>query len=163
MTHHFLPDGSQAYVFTGRITRQRAELRVRGGSVSGTLDLDLAGDTGETAHFEMPLVTNLALPGDVDDYTVEGHLVDEFPVDDNNSVTLHLADASGNGGCKITMTYNGRTGCWDATVGLLGEGIPIPWPVTVHGDRYTGGKEREDFYTVRVDVDCPDDVAVQTL
>lgn len=75
MTHHFLPDGSQAYVFTGRITRQRAELRVRGGSVSGTLDLDLAGDTGETAHFEMPLVTNLALPGDVDDYTVEVHVV----------------------------------------------------------------------------------------
>lgn len=101
----------------------------------------------------------LTIYGASDDLVeVEGHLVDEYPVDDNNSVTLHLADASGNGGCKITMTYNGRTGCWDATIGLLGEGIQIPWPVTV---RHKPG--RDDFYSVFVDIDCPDDVAVQTL
>ncbi len=88
MTHHFLPDGSQAYVFTGRITRQRAELRIRGGSVGGTLGLDLAGDTGETAHIELPLVTNLALPGDVDDYTVEVHVV----IHDAHTRPAHTSD-----------------------------------------------------------------------
>lgn len=47
-------------------------------------------------------------------------------------------------GCRVTMAY-GDGGCWSATISLLEEDAPIPWPVRV----------RADGYTAIVEIDCP--------
>lgn len=47
-------------------------------------------------------------------------------------------------------------GCWSFAVGQEDESIPLPdWPIRI--------KQHEKAYSVRLEIDCPDDVKVRLL
>lgn len=61
------------------------------------------------------------------------------------------------GGVEVVMRFDtGGSGTWAALVRQVGEGIPIPWPVTIsEADAGTPGCPDRKSYSVLVSVACP--------
>jgi hypothetical protein len=57
------------------------------------------------------------------------------------------------GGCIVVMRYGGD-GVWSAEVGQLGDGIPIPWAISL-ATYHPSEKPIGEHYTVATLIDCP--------
>ena len=71
----------------------------------------------------------------------------------DQEVHVTITDTKHNGGLRAIWRYGVRDGVWSVEVERLGEGQPIPWPVSIgEGDRP---------YSVRLIIDVPtEDVGV---
>ncbi len=99
---------------------------------------------------------SITITGASDDVVcVSGHVAEEYDAV-TDAVTLDIRDDAG-AGMWVRMEYgemDDHEGGWSAHVGLLGDGVPIPWPVTI-----THHPQRS--YAVQVHVDCPTTVTVE--
>jgi len=83
---------------------------------------------------------------------IEGDVTDE--VNPGSSITVGTAAA----GVVVKMRYGKRKGAavWEAVVGQIDEGVPIPWAVTISGLASQGdNRDHPRDYTAIVDIACP--------
>lgn len=71
-------------------------------------------------------------------------------VGDGDPITIGTAA----GGVVVRLVYSEAVPVWRAEIRQLGEGISIPWPVTISNAAQHGWPNPK-IYSVKVAIDCP--------
>lgn len=108
----------------------------------------------------------LTIYGSSDDLVeIEGHVSDEVNVYDPVDIIVgwpEAAQAREAAGVAVRFEYgpswHSGLGVWAATVVQLAEDVLVPWPVRI--EQVTRHNDAGRGYSVRVVIECPDDVPV---